>query len=229
MDNDAEIIRLQTRQDARKSAVSDDNRFAAVANWDSGGATIWDAQSGKRLADLSVGQYGVPQFSPDGRLLAITPDGLTIWSTSDWRRIHRLHAKGTTPTGLGLAFSPDSSALAVGYVSGALGLVDPLTGHEWARISRSDSSATSIMAFSLDQRWLVTSSKDERSPPQVWDLAAMRRELSHRGLDLPANVLRATSDSQTFEEQLEVDLDDPGLMESSLQPKDQEPSKTKVR
>ena len=190
VDEDAKIIRLQTEQDPRKGDVSDDNRFAALANWESDGATVWDARSGKRLANLAVGRHGVPLFSPDGRLLAVTPDGITIWSTSDWRLINQLHAQGTTPTGLGLAFSPDSRVLAVGHVNGALGLVDPLTGNEWAHISRSDLTATPIMAFSPDQRWLVTSSKDERSPAQVWDLVTMRRELSNRGLDLPADVLR---------------------------------------
>jgi WD40 repeat protein len=223
-DKEEKVDRLQTSQDARKSAVSDDNRFAAVANWQNGGATVWDAQSGNRLTDLAVGYCGVPQFSPDGRLLAITPDGVTIWSTSDWRRINQLHAQGTTPSGLGLAFSPDSRVLVVGHVNGALSLVDPLTGNEWARISRSDLSTTPVMAFSPDQRWLVTSSRDEGSPPQVWDLVTMRRELSNRGLDLPADVLRPAANSQAFEEQLEVVLDEAGLIESSLLPGTQESS-----
>jgi WD40 repeat protein len=212
---DAEIVRLQTEQDARKSAVSDDNRFAAIANWESGGATVWDAQSGNRLADLAVGHYGVPQFSPDGRLLAITPDGVTIWRTGDWRRINQLHAPGTTPTGLGLAFSPDSRVLAIGHVNGTLELVDPLTGNEWARISRADLSATSVIAFSPDQRWLVTSSKDERFPAQVWDLVSMRRELSNRRLDLPPDVLRPTASPENFAEQIEIVLDDVGVVNSS--------------
>lgn len=225
IDKDAKIIRLQTEHDPRNCDVSDDNRFVTVANWESGGATVWDAQSGKRLADLAVGRYGVPQFSPDSRLLAITPDGVTIWSTGDWRRISQLHAPGTTPTGLGLAFSPDSRVLAVGHVNGALGLVDPLTGKEWARISRSDLSSTKVMAFSPDQRWFVTSSIDERFPAQVWDLVTMRRELANRGLDLPADVLRPTASPENFEEQIEIVLDGVGLIESSSLTGTQESSK----
>jgi WD40 repeat protein len=225
IDKDAKIIRLPTEQDPRNSDVSDDNRFVTVAKWESGGATVWDAQSGKRLADLAVGQHGVPLFSPDSRLLAVTPDGVTIWSTGDWRRINQLHAPGTTPTGLGITFSPDSRVLAVGHVNGALGLVDPLTGKEWARISRSDLSSTKVMAFSPDQRWLVTSSIDERFPAQVWDLVTMRRELANRGLDLPADVLRPAASPENFEDQIEVVLDDVGLLGSSSPPETKESSK----
>jgi hypothetical protein len=74
------------------------------------------------------------------------------------------------------------------------------------------------MSFSPDQRWLITSSVDQRSPAQVWDLAAMRRELRDRGLDWPADVLRAATSEKSFEEQIEIVLDDVGLLDELLQP-----------
>ena len=91
--------RLPTKHDPRKSAVSNDNRYVAIANWESGGVGIWDGTSGAHLADLTVGPHGVVQFSPDGRLLAASPDGVTLWRTSDWQRINELararnHADG---------------------------------------------------------------------------------------------------------------------------------------
>ena len=161
---------------------------------------------------------GVVQFSPDGRLLAATPDGVTLWRTEDWQRVGQLHAKGRTPDGLGIAFSPDSRVLAVGQVNGILGLFDPLTGKEWAHLSSRDLSVVSTMAFSPDQRWLVVSSLDEHSPAQVWDLMAMRRELAARGLDLPTDVLRATVNPQSFQEHIDVVLDGGELFESSRSP-----------
>jgi WD40 repeat protein len=208
---DSALVRLQTRHDPRKGAVSPDNRYAAIANWNSGGAAAWDAASGAHLADLAVGRCGVVQFSPDGRLLAATPDGVTLWRTGDWQRIRELHAHGTTPTGLGIAFSPDSRVLAVGQPNGVLRLVDPFTGNDWARLTHSDLNVHALMAFSRDQRYLVTSSIDGRSPAHVWDLRAMRSELVRRGLDWPADVLTVAA-APPLEGQLEVVLDDGGLI-----------------
>lgn len=184
-------LRLQAEVDARKAAFSDDGHFAAVANWHQGGARVWDVASGKPVADLPIGRHGVIQFSPDGKIFAATPYGVTLWRADDWQRMHQLQAEGTTPTGLGLAFSPDSRVLAVGEVNGVIDLIDPISARPWAHVSRWDARVASIMAFSPDQHWLVTSSWDERSPALVWDLAAMRRELSERHLALPADVLRA--------------------------------------
>ena len=39
-------VRLQVKDDPRRSALSNDNRHAAIANWESGGVGIWDAASG---------------------------------------------------------------------------------------------------------------------------------------------------------------------------------------
>ena len=73
------------------------------------------------------------------------------------------------------------------------------------------------MSFSPDQRWLITSSVDQRSPAQVWDLTAFRRELRHRELDWPADVLRVATSAQCFEEQIEIFLDYDGLIDGSPQ------------
>lgn len=204
------IVRLETDPDARKSAASDDNRYAAIANWNGGGAAVWDVFSGARLANLSVGRHGVLQFSRDGRLLAATPDGVTLWRTNDWRCVGRLHAEGTTPTGLGISFSPDSRVLAVAQPNGVLRFVDPTTDKDWARVTLSDQTAASTMTFSPDQRFLVTSPVDERLPSQVWDLTAMRSELARRGVDWPADVLRSTPNRPAIDGDLEVVLDDGG-------------------
>ena len=205
-------VRLQTDRDARKSAASDDNHYAAIANWNDGGAAVWDALSGAHLADLAVGRHGVLQFSGDGRLLAASPDGITLWRTSDWSCVGRLHAEGTTPTGLGIAFSPDSRVLAVAQPNGILRLVDPTTGKDWAHVTLADQTAASTITFSPDQRVLVTSPVDERLPAQVWDLTAMRSELAHHGIDWPADVLRLGSNPLSIAGQLEVALDDGGLI-----------------
>ena len=113
--------------DPRKSAISNDGRYAAIASWESEGVTVWDANSGAKLADVAVGRHGIVRFSPDGQFLAATPNGVSLWHTGDWRRIATLQAQGTTPAGLGIAFSPDSRVLAVGQVNGVMSFVDPST------------------------------------------------------------------------------------------------------
>jgi serine/threonine protein kinase/WD40 repeat protein len=203
----SKITRLPTKNDPRRGAVSEDSRYAAIANWNYSGAGVWDAVSGAHVTDLAIGMHGLVQFSPDGRLLAATPDGITLWRTSDWHRTGELHARGTTPTGLGMAFSPDSRVLAVGQHNGVMGLVDPSTCKELARLPQRDMSTATIIAFSPDQRWLATSSIDERAPGQVWDLATTRRELDARGLDWPADVLRAAASETDFEAHLDVELE----------------------
>jgi eukaryotic-like serine/threonine-protein kinase len=215
--HDRKIIRLRTKLDPRLSAVSSDNRFVTVANWNLGGARVWNAESGAYIKDLAVGCCGIMQFSPDGKLLAATPDGVTLWNTSDWRLARKLHARGTTPSGLSIAFSPDSRVLAVGQVNGVLSLFDPLKGNEWASLPLWD-SGTSAVAFSADQQWLVASSIKEGSTAQVWDLAAMRSELRERGLDLPTDVLRPMPPSQYLEQSFEVVLDDRGVLDASSSP-----------
>ena len=184
-----DVVRLQTKGDPRKGAVSNDNRYAAIANWDSGGGSIWDARSGDHITDLAMGKHGLVKFSPNDQWLAATPDGVTVWGTALWRRACQLQAHGTTPTGLGIAFSPDSRVLAVGQTNGILKLTDPATGDEWAQLSPRDLSVATTIGFNPQQRHLVTASTDENSIAKVWDLVVLRRELAARELDLPNDVL----------------------------------------
>ncbi|HEX3727474.1 MAG TPA: WD40 repeat domain-containing serine/threonine-protein kinase [Pirellulales bacterium] len=206
--NSGSSVRLQIVGDPRKGALSNDDHHAVVANWERGGARIWDARSGTQVNDLAIGRHGIVKFSPNNRLLAATPDGVTVWDTRNWTKRIELHAAGTTPTGLGIGFSPDSRVLAVGQINGVLKLVDPLTGEEWARLSRRDLRVATTIAFGPKQRLMVTASIDERSTPQVWDLVSMRRELAQRGLDLPADVLTAGPAPSGIGGKLEVRIDD---------------------
>ncbi len=200
--------------DPRKSAISNDGRYAAIASWESGGATVWNASSGAKLADLAVGRHGIMRFSPDGQFLAATPDGISLWHTGDWRRIASLHAQGTTPAGLGIAFSPDSRVLAIGQVNGVVSFVDPSTAAEWGHVAHGDLRSATFMAFSPDQRWLITSPADEHT------CAGLESDVLASGapaarVDWPADVLRATTSPQPLDGEIEVVIEDSGPFDAS--------------
>ena len=93
-------------------------------------------------------------------------------------------------------------------MNGVLRFVDPRTGAELASVSNHDLRIASNLAFSANQRWLVTAPADEQSPTQVWDLMTLRRELEERHLDWPPDVLCATPSPLEVEEQVEVVFDD---------------------
>ncbi|HTM54443.1 MAG TPA: WD40 repeat domain-containing serine/threonine-protein kinase, partial [Pirellulales bacterium] len=209
----SEALSLQHEGDARMAALSNDNRFVVLANWEMPGATVLDAHSAEKITNLPVGRHGAVQFSPDGQFLAATPNGVTLWHAEDWRQIANLHASGTTPAGLGIVFSPDSRVLAVGQVNGVLSFVDPRTGTELVHILHHELRVASHLAFSSDQRWLVTTPEDERSPSQVWDLTALRRDLQKRNLDWPADVLCVLANPGELNGDVEVVIDDRGLFD----------------
>jgi serine/threonine-protein kinase len=192
LSNPASGIVFIPEGDPRKSAMSDDERLAAVAGWESGNATVWDAATGELLADLPTGRHGVLEFSPDGRWLASTPAGVRIWRTADWTLAHELHAQGTTPTGLGLGFSADSRILAVGQPNGELSLFDPQQGVCLARFTHPTPNPSAQIAFTPDNRTLVTLPLTEQTPGRIWDFAKIRRVLRDFDLDWPADVLQAS-------------------------------------
>jgi eukaryotic-like serine/threonine-protein kinase len=194
----------------RITDVSPDGNLVGVANWDSPGATVWNG-AGTHLVDLPVGHTGTLKFSPDSRLLATSPDGVRIWRVSDWKLICELGAVGSTPSGMGMAFSPDSRVIAVGQPNGVMRLANPLTGEDWARITLPDQSSATVIAFSPDQRWMFTMAIDDQSSGHIWNLHAIREQLAARQLAWPSDVLRTAQQSPPESERVRVELDSGSL------------------
>ena len=71
---------------------------------------VWRVADGSRVHALE-GHHGL--FSPDGTLLAVERDDLTVelWRTADWTRVRELRVNGDD-TASELAFSPDGTRLA---------------------------------------------------------------------------------------------------------------------
>jgi tetratricopeptide (TPR) repeat protein len=184
------LVPLGPQSDPRMVSLSTDGKWVALGSWNSRGASVYDAGSGARLAELPVGRQAAVLFSPDGRWLATAPDGGQLWRTENWRPGPELHARGATSGGLVLAFAPDSRVLALGEPTGETRFVDPDTGRDWATLAHPDRSWGTFLAFSPDQWRLVVLAAGPDTVPYVWNLAAIRQELARRGLDWPADVLK---------------------------------------
>lgn len=140
---------------------------------------IWDAQTGECKKDLPVDCTRVG-FSPDGKWLATTGDGLRLWAVGSWR-------EGPRIGGGGFAFSPDLKSpsgrlLAVDTGYGAVRLVNPDTGREYARLEDPDQDGANYLSFNADGTQLVVATGDGASI-HVWDLRAIRERLAKMGLD----------------------------------------------
>jgi len=207
---DRQRVRIAPPDDPRKAAISSDGRLAAIASWEAGGATVWDLSTGTRLASLATGRCGLVEFSRDGRWLASTPNGVQMWRTSDWSLVREFHAQGTTPNGLGITFSPDSSVLAIGQTDGELRLSDPESGKDWARLFHPAPGLSSILLFTSDNRKLICLPTDEYSHARVWDLAEIRQALFELQLDWPAEVLKTALAADDGALEVEIEWNDAG-------------------
>jgi WD40 repeat protein len=173
-------VYLSSHSDVRYAAVSPDGRRVATgSHGTSQEVKVWDAATGKVEKELPVGGGAQVAFSPDGRWLAASGDAIRVWEVGSWHQ--RWEREGVTRSPV--AFSPDSSMLAYGMKSnGALGLVDPETGREYAPLEDPHQHAAGRLVFSPDNTLLVCVGHPHRDPT-VWDLRALRTRLAPLGLD----------------------------------------------
>jgi serine/threonine protein kinase/WD40 repeat protein len=176
-DKGDQLIRLFPQHDVRSVAVSLNGRWAATgSHW----ATdvyvkVWDARTGRHVADIPVEGGSSVGFSPDDRWLLTTGGGCRLWEVGTWR-------EGPRIGGGVFAFSPDGKVLAAETGSGAVRLVNPDTGREYARLEDPNQDRAVGLTFSTDCSQLFACTND--SPVvHVWDLRAIRAELTQRGLD----------------------------------------------
>lgn len=161
-----------------------------VAAGDDGGRVIvWDATSGRRLADFQAHERGFEQkstplgsrtsvaWSPDGhRLVSASLDGrLRVWEAGTDREICRLPGGGT-PVWC-VAWSPDGRTIAAGGEDGRIRLVaahDPAVEPRVFERHADGRLGVLSVAFSPEGDRLASSSVD--GLVRVWDL--------HRGVEI---------------------------------------------
>jgi RNA polymerase sigma factor (sigma-70 family) len=141
---------------------------------------VWDAITGKKLAELPAGKFAVDSlsFSPDGQLLASTgtfDKAVALWDLAAGKAIFKLPCA----SGQGVAaFSPDGKTLAWGSSSGeAWGnssgevLLWEMATKKPRRKFAGHSARVKSLSFSPDGQTLVSGSTDTTA--MVWDVTGL--------------------------------------------------------
>jgi WD40 repeat protein len=169
-------VRLERHPDVRYVSVSRGGDWVATGSHNGTGAKVWEVGSGK-LVKVLLDQDGFMKvaFSPDGKWLATSGGGCRLWAVPSWQ-------EGPRIGGELLAFSPDGQLVAVETGKGAVRLVEPDSGREYARLEDPNQDRAGDAAFSPDGTQLVLTNRDSQSV-HVWDLRAIRAELVEMDLD----------------------------------------------
>jgi WD40 repeat protein len=158
-----------------------DMRWVAAGPWGGNAVNVWNVP--ERRLEYSFPAHGVARvaLSPNGAFLATAGASYKVWQGGSWRQLYEVK-KPDTENGLGLmVFSPDSRWLAVLQGGRDIVLLEAVTGTELARLQAPHQPGIGAFCFSTDASKLVALQSDQSI--QVWDLRAMRRELSALNLD----------------------------------------------
>jgi len=124
------------RQTTNELAFSADGRYLAAAHGGKRGLCVYDRDSAWTEAfcdpDYGEGTYGLT-FAQDGRLATASPDGSIRLYDRDFRLVVRSKKLVSGNEPFRVAFNPDGSKLALGYVD--VPVVDLFDGHTLERLT----------------------------------------------------------------------------------------------
>jgi serine/threonine protein kinase/WD40 repeat protein len=177
-DDPEKPVKLGPHDDTRFVAVSPDGRWVATgSHGESQEVKVWNAEtSNLEISLLAPGSTRLA-FSPDGCWLATAGDKVRLWHVGNWNLAREL--TGEHP----IAFSADSQVLAFETGHGALKLVDPKSGDEYASLEDPNRRRAYCIVFTPDGTRLIASAGGDSPTTQLWDLRLIRQKLVELGLD----------------------------------------------
>ncbi|MBL8863715.1 MAG: protein kinase [Planctomycetes bacterium] len=153
----------------------------AAGNWRGSGVHVWDAREGGPARELLAGQPNVTAaLSPDGALLATASSAcfelVRLADGASLIQIERQRAFGVVPGPV--AWSPDGRRVAFGLSSQVVRVLDAHTLTTFGDLTSPLAAALVALSFAADGSRLAAASSVNLV--QVWDLAAIERELDRR-------------------------------------------------
>jgi serine/threonine protein kinase/WD40 repeat protein/tetratricopeptide (TPR) repeat protein len=173
-------ITLGPLTDTRAVRLSPDGRWALTLTFPTGDGLLWDAQTGRQVAQVQQASGLV--FTRDSR-----------WLTDGRRRLEASTGKQgpAVPTADGpkvQVLSPDGALFAGQSNAEAVDLVQTATGKTLVQLGLPEQSRTACGTFSRDGTQLIQQSVDYFYV-YAWDLRALRGHLADLGLDWDASPL----------------------------------------
>ena len=136
--------------------------------YDTNRVVFWDAVNWEISRTLETGAIQNIAFSPDGKLLAISPDryAVEIYRLLDGELLQTLHTSFTGAVNA-LVFSPDGSRLATGHYDGEIRLWNPLTRELLSTLQTN--SVVESLAFNQDGTILASGLGIPANHLILWD------------------------------------------------------------
>ena len=152
-------------------AMSADGRTLVATSPDYNSFQLWDVITGTKRGSIAVSAKNLNwvEFSPSGKLLAVTSGGeLVIWSLSESKLLRRLTLDDTSINAA--AFSPDDGQVAVATDHSQVKLVDLATGSEVKNFEAHAGKGTSV-SYTPDGKLLLGGAgpESESQSIRVWD------------------------------------------------------------
>jgi WD40 repeat protein len=167
-------------------AARPDGRLVAGGSFEGGsGVRVWEADTGRLVQELPIGDASVA-FSADGRRLftatgRVAPGGAACcaWRLGASEPDLTLPLSRSTSSPPSLEVAADGT-VAVAFTMNDVRLLEPDTLREIATLTSPDPRLVSGLVFSPDGCTLAVISG---GPIRFWDLRALRAELAALGLD----------------------------------------------